>query len=202
MMEKISTEQKILDAAKLIFSKKGFAATRTRDIAEEADINLALLNYHFGSKEKLFKLIVEEKFKELFGTVQPVLSDAGISLKEKAATLTENYTRLLLEDEDLAMFVLNQIKTDQLLLRDVIQKVKIFTVHVIEKQLRDSGFRISVVDYVMNIISLSLFPFLSKELFISAGLIEKENFEELIQERSRKIPDWIMQILNSTKKEI
>lgn len=202
MIEKISTEQKILDAAKLIFSKKGFAATRTRDIAEEADINLALLNYHFGSKEKLFKLIVEEKFKALFGTVQPVLSDAGISLKEKAATLTENYTRLLLEDEDLAMFVLNQIKTDQLLLREVIQKVKIFTVHVIEKQLRDSGFQMSVVDYVMNIISLSLFPFLSKELFISAGLIEKENFKDLIQERSKQIPDWIMQILNSTKKEI
>lgn len=47
----INTEAKILEAARTIFHKKGYAATRTRDIAEEAGINLALLNYYFRSKE-------------------------------------------------------------------------------------------------------------------------------------------------------
>jgi AcrR family transcriptional regulator len=49
-----STEDKIKNAAKIVFHKKGYAAARTRDIAEEAGINLALLNYYFRSKEKLF----------------------------------------------------------------------------------------------------------------------------------------------------
>ena len=39
-----STEQKIKEAARKVFTMKGYAATRTRDIAEEAGINLALLN--------------------------------------------------------------------------------------------------------------------------------------------------------------
>ena len=48
---KESTESKIKDAAKIVFHKKGFTATRTRDIAEEAGLNLALLNYYFRSKK-------------------------------------------------------------------------------------------------------------------------------------------------------
>ena len=54
-MEELTTEQKIVEAARKIFTQKGYAATKTRDIAEEAGINLALLNYYFGSKENLFK---------------------------------------------------------------------------------------------------------------------------------------------------
>lgn len=201
-MEKATTEKKIIEAAKSIFIKKGYAATRTRDIAEEADINLALLNYYFGSKENLFKLVIEEKFKELFGIVQPVLSDPEISLKEKAAILTNTYSRLLLDDEDLAMFVLNHIRTDKEMLRNSIKTAKIFTVYVIENQLREGGYRLSVLDFTMNVISLALFPFLSKNLFISAGLISDENFESYILERSRKIPDWIMQILEQSKNKL
>lgn len=51
----LSTEEKILKAATKVFTEKGYAGTRTRDIAEEAGINLALLNYYFRSKEKLLK---------------------------------------------------------------------------------------------------------------------------------------------------
>ena len=46
-----NTEAKIKTAARNVFHKKGFAGTRTRDIAKEANMNLALLNYYFKSKE-------------------------------------------------------------------------------------------------------------------------------------------------------
>lgn len=199
-MDKITTENKIVEAAKSVFTKKGFAAARTRDIADEAEINLALLNYYFGSKENLFKIVIEEKFADLFGIVKPILSNPDISLKEKAVTLTETYSQLLLEDEDLAMFVLNHIKTDGELLRNAIKAAKLFTVNVIEKQLEEAGYTLSVLDFAMNIISLSLFPFLSKELFVTAGLLEEEGFEQYIKTRSKLIPEWIMQILEQSKK--
>jgi hypothetical protein len=47
MEKELSTEEKIKEAARKLFTHKGFAATRTRDIAQEAGINLALLNYYF-----------------------------------------------------------------------------------------------------------------------------------------------------------
>ena len=55
----ISTEEKILISASKVFTEKGFSGTRTRDIAEEAGINLALLNYYFRSKEKLFEQVMK-----------------------------------------------------------------------------------------------------------------------------------------------
>ena len=81
----LSTEEKIKEAAKKVFLKKGYAATRTRDIAEEAGINLALLNYYFRSKEKLFDLIMLEKLEKFFGVIAPVLNNTG----DKSGT--ENY---------------------------------------------------------------------------------------------------------------
>ena len=54
-MDKVTTEQKIIRAADNLFTQKGYAATKTREIADEAGVNLALLNYYFGSKENLYK---------------------------------------------------------------------------------------------------------------------------------------------------
>ena len=97
----LTTEEKIIIAARTVLTKKGFSATRTRDIADEAGLNLALLNYYFRSKKNLFRIIIEEKFDELFGMIGPILSNPDISIEEKIETLVTNYTALLLENEDL-----------------------------------------------------------------------------------------------------
>ena len=52
-----------MQAARKLFTQKGFAAIRTRDIAKEAGINLALLNYYFRSKEKLFDIVMMDNFQ-------------------------------------------------------------------------------------------------------------------------------------------
>jgi len=70
-----STEEKIKDAARMVFTEKGYAATRTRDIAEKAGINLALLNYYFRSKEKLFDMIMLEKLMHLMKGIVQVAND-------------------------------------------------------------------------------------------------------------------------------
>ena len=94
-----TTEEKIIAAARKLFTQKGFSATRTRDIAEEAGINLALLNYYFRSKQNLFQIIIEEKFDTLFGMIGPILSDKEVPLEEKISTLVASYTLMLLEND-------------------------------------------------------------------------------------------------------
>ena len=108
--EDLSTEEKIKAAARTIFTKKGYAATRTRDIAEEAGINLALLNYYFRSKEKLFELVMMEKMASFFGSISPILGDTGLTLEEKIELVAEKYTRVLTENPDLPLFILSEIR--------------------------------------------------------------------------------------------
>lgn len=51
------TKTRILDAAERLFAEAGFAATSHRHITREAGVNLAAVNYHFGSKEKLLEAV-------------------------------------------------------------------------------------------------------------------------------------------------
>ena len=197
-MEELTSEQKIIDAARNIFTKKGYAATKTRDIAEESGINLALLNYYFGSKENLFKIIIKEKFTELLGIMRPVLSDENISLEEKIELLVGNYTNLLIENEDLPIFVLNELKNNEHIFDNVLQEIKLTTQPVIDKQIRERGLNISTPDFVANIISLTIFPFIAKPLFISAGLLHRDNYLQFIENRKKQIPEWISTILKQS----
>src|SRR6185503_2844719 len=90
-----TTEARIKAAAKTIFTQKGYAAARTRDIAEEAGINLALLNYYFRSKEKLFDLIMLESMQGFIHSIAGVFNNETTSLEEKIQTLANNYIDML-----------------------------------------------------------------------------------------------------------
>ena len=193
--KEISTEEKIIIAARKLFTQKGFSATRTRDIADEAGINLALLNYYFRSKQNLFQIIIEEKFDVLFGIIGPILSDSKISLEEKIETLVASYTNVLLENEDLPIFVLSEIKSNPFIAERVKQNAAILSQPIIENQLKERGFTISSFNFIMNVMSLTLFPFMSKPLFVTSGLVKEEEFAHFIAERKKDIPTWIMNTL-------
>src|ERR1700752_4460056 len=107
-----STEEKIKNAARIIFHKKGYAATRTRDIAEEAGINLALLNYYFRSKEKLFDIIVLESLHDFRQNIESVFNDEKTSLENKIETLVSNYIDLLINQPDIPLFILSELRND------------------------------------------------------------------------------------------
>lgn len=194
-MEELTTEQKIEEAAKKIFTQKGFAATKTRDIAEEAGINLALLNYYFGSKENLFKIIVLKKFKELFGLLTPVLSDDKISLEEKTKTLVDYYTELLMENEELPIFVLNELRNHEKIFDEVLQTARTISQPVIEKQLKEKKINLSVPDFIINVLAFTIFPFVAKPLLLSSGVLAEDEFPAFVKKRQTEIPIWIGKLL-------
>src|SRR6186997_2175697 len=103
-----STEEQIKDAARRVFTQKGYAATRTRDIAEESGCNLALINYYFRSKQKLFDIIMLEHIQSFVVSIMPILNDRHTTLKEKVAALVSHYIDMLKESPDLPIFILSE----------------------------------------------------------------------------------------------
>lgn len=59
MTSKQNTQQKILDSAERLFAETGFAATSLRQITSTAEVNLASVNYHFGSKKELIQAVLQ-----------------------------------------------------------------------------------------------------------------------------------------------
>jgi AcrR family transcriptional regulator len=63
--EQIDTKQRILDAAEHLFARDGYRGTSLRAITGQADVNLAAVNYHFGSKEALLEEVIKRRLLPL-----------------------------------------------------------------------------------------------------------------------------------------
>jgi AcrR family transcriptional regulator len=194
-MDKLTTEQKIIRAADKLFSQKGYAATKTREIAEEAETNLALLNYYFGSKENLYKKVVQEKFRLLIGAIGPVLSNESFTLEDKIKSIIENYTKLLLENEELPIFILNELTVNKELFKNITQNTLQIALPIIDKQLKNRNIKMTASNLIVNTLSFIIFPFVAKPLVVSSGLIKEEDFVGFVSERKDNILDWIIKTI-------
>lgn len=59
------TKEQILNTAERLFAEHGFAGTSLRGVVREAEVNIAAVHYHFGSKEKLFVAVVQRVAKPI-----------------------------------------------------------------------------------------------------------------------------------------
>lgn len=192
----ISTEEKIKEAARKVFTRKGYAGTRTRDIAEEAGINLALLNYYFRSKEKLFHQIMAEKMQELFGVLLPLVNDPGTALETKLELITGNYIDTISRNPDLPLFVLSEIRTNPGAFLQGFQVRKVLD-SVLIHQLRERRPGLHPLHLVMNLLGLIVFPFVARPVFREAGAVDDEAFKKLMEERRKLVPLWIKSMLEA-----
>ncbi|HEX5756291.1 MAG TPA: TetR family transcriptional regulator [Arenimonas sp.] len=60
-----STKERILGAAEELFAQHGFAGTSLREVTSRADVNIAAVNYHFGSKENLVNEVFRRRMDEM-----------------------------------------------------------------------------------------------------------------------------------------
>ncbi len=192
----LSTEEKIKDAARRVFMKKGYAATRTRDIAEAAGINLALLNYYFRSKEKLFELIMLEKLAKFFGAIAPILNDTNATLDQKISAFSNNYIDLLTANPELPLFILSEVRANPERFVNKLPVAKVAESHFIQ-QLQEKRPDVHPLHFLMNVLGLSVFPFVMKPVFHASGILNERAFAARMEERKALIPKWIMGMLKT-----
>lgn len=60
-----STKDRILNAAEQLFAQHGFAGTSLRQVTSQADVNIAAVNYHFGSKDNLINEVFRRRMDEM-----------------------------------------------------------------------------------------------------------------------------------------
>src|SRR6202795_4666407 len=78
-------EDRLLESALVVFAERGFDGATTRDIAAHARVNLGLVQYYFGGKEKLWRAAVDRAFAGFWSALEGVVSDTA----GDAATLAE-----------------------------------------------------------------------------------------------------------------
>jgi len=193
-----TTEEKIVIAARKLFTQKGYEATKTRDIAEEAGINLALLNYYFRSKEKLFEIIMKENVGQFMQVIADIVNNEVTTIDKKIELLVGNYIDMLTRLPDMPLFVMNHIKLapERSELRQRFMGSHFMKQIQVAMKMGEIT-TVNPMNVMMNIVALTIFPFVAKPMVQNNHGLTAEQFNVLMQERKKLIPKWITAILKT-----
>ncbi len=81
----------ILQTAEELFAEMGFSGTSVRDIADKAGINVAMISYYFGSKEKLLEAIFNYRAEGTAQKLEEILKTKELSPLDKVNTMIDYY---------------------------------------------------------------------------------------------------------------
>lgn len=87
----ISKEENILFAAEKLFAENGFQGTSTREISKAANVNISMISYYFGSKEKLYEKLVEYRMNEGQFFSKDILERKDINEWEKIEKIVDQF---------------------------------------------------------------------------------------------------------------
>lgn len=195
-----STEEKILEAARKVFHLKGFDGARMQEIADEAGINKALLHYYYRSKENLFDAVFKEAFNELFKKIFTVVG-SSIPFEEKIRNVFSDYIGFMQEKPYIPYFILNEIHHNPSRITDLLKELPTSPAEIfnsVKKSLEAEGLNfIDHRQFIINIISLSVFPVIAGPLIKSILNLTDKEFNEFIETRKNELPDFMFKAIRS-----
>lgn len=194
--EVLDTEAKIKAAAKKVFLAKGYEGAKTRQIAEEAGVNIALVNYYFRSKEALFKAIYMETFGAFFGTMVQLLNEPT-PLEVKIWKIVDKYTDFLLANPLMPQFVLAEHGKNgaaffkELDIKQVIGSARL-TQQLKEEAAAGNIRPIETLQFIMTLMGNIAFPFVARPVISYIGDFDDAAFKSFMETRKTLVPEMIM----------
>ncbi len=97
-MAPLDTKTRILDSAEQLFARDGFRNTSLRALTQLAEVNLASVNYHFGSKDALLQAVIERRLRPLNEIrAQKITEILTLAKKDKVIPDAEKLLRAFIE---------------------------------------------------------------------------------------------------------
>ena len=201
------TEQKILDAAKSVFVRRGTAGARMAEIAEEAGVNQALLHYYFRSKERLSAAVFEQIASRVFPALTQTLG-ADISLDDKIDRLVAVYLDSLSRHPFLPGYLLSELhhhpeRLPQLLAKAIGAEPGGVLPSLFQQLGRQINERVAAgtmrpiapEQFAINLISLCIFPFAARPMLRLVFGMDDGAFAHFIEQRKTELPAFFRNAL-------
>lgn len=191
-----TTESAILDAAKGIFERKGMAAARMQEIADEAGINKSMLHYYYRSKQLLFEAV----FKSAFSMLAPQLNEiinADTSIFEKIRNFSRNYISFVIKHPYLPNFIIQELNRNPEFVKRLVAEKNFPNISKFKQQVNDKVAEgiikpIKAEQLFINIISLNIFPFIGAPLLKGFVNVNDEAYKQLMEDRKTEVADFII----------
>lgn len=199
MKKDITTEEKIREAAKVVFHTKGFKGCTSREIAKAAGMNVALVNYYFRSKSKLFELIFAASMEDFMLSMVQVFG-ANLSLEEKIRIFIEREFEFLKAHPELPIFILNEMNRqegcdlEEMQIFEKIASTGIFN-ECNKAQEEGKMRKMSILSITLLVMSNCQYPVMAKNLLQSIYKLSDDEYSEQLLLHKRFVTDMIIDYL-------
>lgn len=199
-MKNSSAEQNILNAAISVFHKKGMAGARMQEIADEANINKAMLHYYFRNKQQLFEAVFMQAFQKFAPHLNGIFNSEA-PVFEKIESFVESYISFVMKNPYLPTFLIQEININPDFANSFFNAQSAPDPSFFEKQIADEIEKgilkpIDPKQLLLNLFSLCAFPFVGSGLVKGILQLDKESFGIMMEERKKLIPELV---INSIK---
>lgn len=197
----MTTEEKIFNAARIVFQKKGFAGARMQEIADEAGINKAMLHYCFKNKQSLFEAVFIKAFSQLAPQINLIFNSEE-TVFNKIKKFTDSYISFVIEHPFLPQFVIQEMNNNpEFVVKFLTNTNRPNPTHMIlqiEKEIADGIIKpILPKQLLLDIFSMTVFPFAAQMMVKGILQISDDEFNQMMEIRKTSIAE---QIINSIKK--
>ena len=195
-----TTENTILNAAKVIFQQKGMDGARMQEIADEAGINKALLHYYFRSKQLLFEAVFKNAFILLAPQMHKILNDDS-SIFDKIKNFTSNYISFVIKHPYLPNFIIQELNKNPEFAINILAENKFPNIEKFKNQISEEVANgtikpIKADQLFINILSLNIFPFIAAPLFKGFLNLSNHDYNLMLEQRKTEVAEFI---INSIK---
>jgi len=198
------TEQRILDAAHDVFLRRGTAGARMQEIADEAGVNKALLHYYFRNKGRLAEAVFARVARVLIPAVFEVLA-SDTMLEQKVERVVQLELDYLSRSPHLPAYLLSELhhhpeRPRQLMLaltgrapEDVRPGIFGALRAQIAERVRAGTMRpIEPEQFVVNLLSLCVFPFAAKPMVMVMLGLDQAGFDRFIDRRRQELVPFFL----------
>jgi AcrR family transcriptional regulator len=203
------TEDRILDAARRVFTRSGTAGARMQEIAAEAGVNSALLYYYFRSKDELADRIFVEAAGRMVAALAP-LGNPRAELDELIRHFVHGYIDTVRQFPFVPGYVVaemhqhpGRMQARMARVLGTLPSALNQTVLARIGELIDAGVRAGTVrpltprQVMLNILALTVMPFVMRPLLKPVFAMNESEFEDFLDERKRELPEFILRGLRT-----
>jgi AcrR family transcriptional regulator len=199
----MNKRETIIESAIKLFGTKGFEGTSVRDIAADAQVNVAMINYYFGSKEKLFENAVEYRASFLKGIFSELVNNKSLTPIEKIDTIIDHTIEKKFSNSQFHHLLHRELSLEHRpQLRDAISDILLKNMNpiktIIKNGIKDGAFQPVDIELTLTTLLGTIHYLLTSDTMCRKILGKKEGFSPFQNNQLKKrMSEHVKQLMRS-----
>lgn len=192
----LSTEQRILEAAKKVFLLRGLDGARTQEIADEAGINKAMLHYYFRNKDRLFQMVFDSISSKIVPDLTAIV-EQDLPIVVTLDRIIHRYIDFIAENPKVPLFLISELTKDPERIKNLLNqtqnfsKMQNFGMKLLQEMQAGTIKQVNPLHLVLNVISMCLFPFIAQPMVQQIMKISDEEYAFVLSQRKDEVSKFV-----------